>query len=612
MTSDEDRDPAGREPAAAGQPGRDAPDHARAEIYLRLRAEAELRRVEALPRPDPLAQAGVPPALRRPVRLGLRVAETVEPAARSAAGTLRPVAEDAGRALRPVADHAARTLQPLIENAVQALRPFAEKAGRTLEPLARRAVGTALPAMNEAAGRLHPPAWQLIDRLRGLGRPDRSRSFYSGSLAGDDPGGEPSPEEGVQRLRVVALALTDAGAIDPATATSIVADLETALLARSRISHGHLLPSSMLARPRRGPLPDGRYLAAPIGVLLPQAPGQGPAHTRLFALVAGPDRAIVTIAGRTAVDPEDQSLHLDPWPIFGAGGPPAVTDDRGAPYELDEDSCSSSGDGEWAGTLNLSPVPPAGVRWLEITPGPGSAPVRVDLTGMEPRASTAVAAIHPAERFFHNAALNLLDVAMASGPRHPIRHGLSDVADVVTALDAVGVLDPARGAVGRLVALARHLGMAIPPELGAVATAAEDLPAAWADILEHRGCQDGPRADAAVAAMLPEIDGARFALAGLSSHADAAELRVVSWGSQITPRFVRYTAANPWSWQARDDRGRWHLVTESSGSFNDHHADMQLTLLPPLHPDATSLDVTLTGPSAQVTVTVPLNWQEPA
>jgi hypothetical protein len=112
--------------------------------------------------------------------------------------------------------------------------------------------------------------------------------------------------------------------------------------------------------------------------------------------------------------------------------------------------------------------------------------------------------------------------------------------------------------------------------------------------------------------MLPEIDGARFALAGLSSHADAAELRVVSWGSQITPRFVRYTAANPWSWQARDDRGRWHLVTESSGSFNDHHADMQLTLLPPLHPDATSLDVTLTGPSAQVTVTVPLNWQEPA
>jgi hypothetical protein len=368
----------------------------------------------------------------------------------------------------------------------------------------------------------------------------------------------------------------------------------------------------MLTRPRRRPLPDGTYLAAPIGALLPPAPGQGPAETRLFALVAGPDRAIVTIAGRTAVDPEDQSHHLDPWPIFGADGPPAVTDDRGARYELDEDSCSSSSDGEWEGTLNLSPVLPAGVRWLEITPGSGSAPVRVDLTGMDPLASTAVAAIHPAERLFHNAALNLLDVAMASDPRHPIRHGLSDVIDVVSALEAVGALDPARGAVGRLVALARRLGMTIPPELSAVATAGEDLPAAWADILEHRGCQDGLRADAAVAAMLPEIDGARFALAGLRSHADTAELRVVSWGSQITPRFVRYTAANPWSWQARDDRGRWHLVTEGSGSFNDRYADMQLTLMPPLHPDATSLDVTLTGPSAQVTVTVPLEWQEPA
>jgi hypothetical protein len=182
----------------------------------------------------------------------------------------------------------------------------------------------------------------------------------------------------------------------------------------------------------------------------------------------------------------------------------------------------------------------------------------------------------------------------------------------VTALDAVGALEPARGAVGRLIALARRLGMPIPPALSAVATEAEELPAAWADILEHRRCEDGPRADAAVAAVLPELDGARFALAGLRSYASTAELRVISWGSQIGPHFVRHTAANPWSWLARDDRGRWHLVTEGASSAGDGHVDMQLILMPPLHPDATALDVTLTGPSGQVTITVSVNWQEPA
>jgi hypothetical protein len=37
--------------------------------------------------------------------------------------------------------------------------------------------------------------------------------------------------------------------------------------------------------------------------------------------------------------------------------------------------------------------------------------------------------------------------------------------------------------------------------------------------------------------------------------------------------------------------------------------DLYLTLLPPLHPKATSLDVTLTGRSHRAHTTVPLNWQ---
>jgi hypothetical protein len=36
---------------------------------------------------------------------------------------------------------------------------------------------------------------------------------------------------------------------------------------------------------------------------------------------------------------------------------------------------------------------------------------------------------------------------------------------------------------------------------------------------------------------------------------------------------------------------------------------MDITFVPPLHPAATSLEIMLTGQSAQVTVTVPVDWQ---
>ena len=59
-------------------------------------------------------------------------------------------------------------------------------------------------------------------------------------------------------------------------------------------------------------------------------------------------------------------------------------------------------------------------------------------------------------------------------------HDLSSVADIVTALDAVGALEPARDAVGRLLALAGRLGMDIPPALRAAAPPGR-LPAAWSE-----------------------------------------------------------------------------------------------------------------------------------
>jgi hypothetical protein len=193
-------------------------------------------------------------------------------------------------------------------------------------------------------------------------------------------------------------------------------------------------------------------------------------------------------------------------------------------------------------------------------------------------------------------------------------HDQAAVADIVTALEAVGALEPARDAVGRLVALAQRLGTDVPPALRAAASPSR-LPAAWSGVLENRDRRDGPRGVATAAAVLPELDGARFVLAGLRSEAARAELHVMVWGwphASHTPFWLADAAVEPWCWSARDDRGRWHVVAESDSSYcSDDCRHLQLNLFPPLHPQATSLEVTVAGRSGQATVTVPLDWQEP-
>ena len=147
------------------------------------------------------------------------------------------------------------------------------------------------------------------------------------------------------------------------------------------------LPHQLWFRMRRGPRQQqanrplaGAYVAAPVGVLVPTAPESGLGDIHMVTMVIAPDRAFLALAGRVA-DPDNRSLHRDPWPVFGGTGRPAAADDRGNRYELHEDSAWSDGDGEWGGTLRLAPIPPAGTQWLELTMSPGSAPVRVDLSG---------------------------------------------------------------------------------------------------------------------------------------------------------------------------------------------------------------------------------------
>ena len=115
---------------------------------------------------------------------------------------------------------------------------------------------------------------------------------------------------------------------------------------------------------------------------------------------------------------------------------------------------------------------------------------------------------------------------------------------------------------------------------------------------------DGPQGTSTATAVLPEIDGARFVLAGLSSWERHATVLVFAWGWSPRPREFR--PQQPFSWWARDDAGRWHV-----GRVAIHDAapgTFELELTPPLHPAARSLDVILTGRAGRVTATLPLAW----
>jgi hypothetical protein len=605
--------------------GPDSPlDHVRAETYLRLLAEAELRRVEALPRPDPLAEIGVPSPLRGPVRLAM-------PLGQRAVTALQPLAENATRTVQPLADAAAQTMRPLVENAAQNLRPLADSAARTLQPLADAAsqtlqpltsqlAGKALPAAEQAARTLHPLAWQAAGRLQELRfsgtRQLRRWRFRATTPLARVTGHQPSrpeersPEDGVRRLWIVAHALAWVGALDNGTADSVVAGLETALVARSRI-----LPHRLWVRRRRGMLqqhpghpPAGTYLAAPVGILLPTAPESGLGDAYLVSIVIAPDRAILTVAGRVT-ELDDRLLHRDPSPVFGLIGRPAAVDDRGNHYQL-HDYSSWSNEREWGGMVKIHPAPPAGTQWLELAMSPGSAPIRVDLADVDDdKASSPEPAGSPAERLIDFAAIRLLDAGTGTDDERPPAHDLSQVADIVTALDAVGALAPARDAVGRLVTLAGRLGVDVPPPLSD-AGPPRALPAAWVSVLENSRCLDGPRGVAPVAAVLPELDGTRFVLAGLLSNAAGAKLDVLAWGNHRMAG-VPWRGRDTWSWSARDDQGRWHILTAGSFSASDMHAQLQLNLKPPLHPEATSLEVHVAGRSGDVAATVPLDWREP-
>ena len=550
----------------------------RAEAYLRLMAEAELRRAVDYPRYEPPRPPGLPPAAQSAVRLS------------------RPV-------LAP--------LLPSVRTAVRMSGPLLA----SLWPAARSTVSV---ARQSPVGRAAEPVlWRVL----------RVRQAVQPLLTGHGRLREPPAVAGLDRVRRVAGTLVSAGAISEAGAQEVLESLMDALVLRGKLGADRMYwplggwpwspryPRSPAGTSPPLPATPVRAVpvrAVPIGIRLPLGPDGDQGEACLLALVLGPGRAVLTAAawltgpGSRPARPGEQLPPPGPFEEITA------TDEDGTRYQADDTARLAHG--RWSVTFELAPVPPPAITWLDITSSSRRDPVRValfrsprpgDAPARAPAGSRAglPAGLSPAERPLDAWADSLL--AEAAHGRTGGDSRLSGLSEVVGALRAAAGLTPDSAALSRLAILAERLGIEFPADLRRLIRPVE-LPEAWVSVLNHLGAADGRDDVAVMAAVLPEVDGARFALAGLDSVAVSATLRAVGWGWEPRPRpgfdQPRY------SWWARDDQGRWHVGRPPGGNHGYGRADLLIEFGPALHPDASSLEVIVRGPASQAAMALRLRW----
>jgi hypothetical protein len=425
-------------------------------------------------------------------------------------------------------------------------------------------------------------------------------------------GGPPPSEEGLLRMQAVLSALVQVEAITGAVASVVLSEFAGALAARGRCPPQALLNVPGTAGPGGGgpvwspggpaaPAPGGKYRAIPVGAVVPAERDGHRVEAHLQSLVLAPDRAAIVTTfvstGRAVVRRSGGTAARQPsFPPFGGSG---LRDDQGRSYRLSFEA----GEGGWheSGVLSISPLPPDAVRWLTL-PITSVTSVRISLAGAVPGARVISEPAAPGA-MGDQLLTAVAETMLGGGPMAGVEatHLASSLAEVAEALEVVDALPRNSVTAGHLAALCQRRGIQVRGYLAAQARAV-GLPGRWTSVLNRSQDQDGPPGVLPVAAVLPEIDGARFVLAGLTSWERHAALPVFAWG--WSPRHRGFHPGQPFSWWARDDAGRWHVGRPTA--FNAIPGTFQLELTPPLDPGATSLDIIVTGRSSRVTVTLPL------
>lgn len=337
-----------------------------------------------------------------------------------------------------------------------------------------------------------------------------------------------------------------------------------------------------------------------------------------MSLVRTPAQAVITAAMRMHWPPDGSSADLE---LTGAGPHHMpydqlwAADDQETRYTVRLEG----GRGEtvtWFGVARLSPVPPGHVRLLDLI-GDGNRLIRLPIGppvppgGQATSPATERVTITPAERLLVLEAERILASGDARGPREGPVPG--EIAAVLTETGALAAGSPLPG---QLAALCQQLGA---DGHGITFPAAAGIPAPWASVIAHR---DEPAGDADLSAplgcLLPVVDGARLALAGLSTVAGKSYLHVISSGlPRLAPRY-QWNWTPGLSWWLRDSAGNWHVATADEPRVpND---DMQaymlddglqviwLRLTPPLSqplaPVPGTAEIIVTGMTARARATI--------
>jgi hypothetical protein len=493
-----------------------------------------------------------------------------------------------------------------------------ERAERHLRLMAEAELRRALPFPGSGIPAL-PAVHQAMLPLSPQAGPGPAPPMW----AARRPSAIPGITEGVTRVERAAGALTAVGAISADLAAAVLADLELALAVRSRTDSQAFGPQLMrLARrklwiadpgpgePRERP---GTLRVIPVGRMLSLDVGGSPADLYLLSLVLAPGRAALTMTMHMRWLRGDIAAQL----LAASGADPrylpmlSATDAHGARYHVG--FSGGGGPDVWEGCLHIDPAPPPEAQWLELAAGDAPPLIRLGLAAppapAEMAAETVTAA--PGERLLDAVAERIL-AAAADNPRLACQMA-PGLGSAVAALEAAGALPALSQVPGHLAGLCQRLGIGsheIP------APAATVLPEPWTSVLACYGRRNRPaprNGTAALAAVLPEVDGTRFALTGLRSGKEETVLHVMASGLPEPRRDMPLRAGWDigYSWWVRDNTGHWHLAVTmgfSRRGGNGGETALRLRLLPPLARDVTSLDVVVTGPSARARAHVPLDW----
>ena len=412
------------------------------------------------------------------------------------------------------------------------------------------------------------------------------------------------------RVRRAAEVLIEAGVLTDQTASEIATGLQTALRVRGKrevVAAGSGLRGLRGFKPGN---PFGRPAPPEPWAIVPLGPP--PAGSRLMALFRTVGRALAPAVLHFSPDP---FAPLDEFPLTTL----TANDDLGTDYRMGFPDGSWAGS-TWTGTISLHPAPPPAARRLEII-SPNGPVLRADLT-TTPAGQVAPVMVlgavteSPGERLLTRRAegmLAALAAASASGPGPRLPD-----AELAATLEAAGVLSPLSAAPGRVAALGQLLGLAAEGPT-------DEVPARWTAVVAHYGRRRRPApvtGTAAIGVVLPQLDGARFAVAGLHSGGPGSVLHILAEGIRLRVRHgLPGRPGNPgpvwdsayydggFSWWVRDDAGGWHLgAIEEVNPMSGREGLVRMALLPPLGHPTTTLTLELCGAAQQVTATLPVRW----